>query len=100
MKILLWTDDLMGRVRLASRFQAAGAQVLKRDSADRPDLIVLDLTARGALERIAELKARFPEARLIAFGPHVAGEAFKAARERGADEVVARGKVVERVLRR
>ncbi len=98
MKILLWMDDLMGRVRIESRFKAAGAEVLKKGSGERPDLIVLDLTAKGALEHIAELKGRFPDVPLIAFGPHVAGEAFKAARAQGADEIVSRGSVVERVL--
>ena len=98
MKILLWTDDIMSRVRIESRWKAAGAQTLKRQSADTPDLIVVDLTATAALEEMKRLRVTFPEASMIAFGPHVDGEAFRRAREAGASEAVARSKVVEQVL--
>lgn len=52
MKILLWSDDLMSRVRIESRWKAAGAQMLRRDSAETPELIVVDLTARDAAGHI------------------------------------------------
>jgi hypothetical protein len=99
-KILLLCDDLMSRTRLASAWKTAGAQLLGRDSGEAPDLAVVDLATRNALEEISRLRSTFPAATVLAFGPHVDGEAFKAAKAAGASEVVARAAVVERVLRR
>jgi DNA-binding NarL/FixJ family response regulator len=100
MKILLWSDDLMSRVRIESAWKQAGAQVLKKTATDHPDYIVVDLTARDALAHIERLRADFPDVDILAFGPHVDGEGFKAAKAAGATELVARGAVVERVLRK
>jgi DNA-binding NarL/FixJ family response regulator len=100
MKILLWSDDLMSRVRTESRWKAAGAQLLKRDSTDTPDLIVVDLTARDAAGQIRKLRGQFPATDILAFGPHVDAEGFRAAKAAGASECVARGSAVERVLGR
>jgi len=61
---------------------------------------VMDLGARDALETIAKWRAQYPGLDILAFGPHVDGEGFKAARSAGASEVVARSAVVERVLRK
>jgi DNA-binding NarL/FixJ family response regulator len=99
MKILLWTDDLMSRVRIESGWKAAGAQMLRRDGTETPDLVVMDLLARGAREQIRQLRAAHPDLPILAFGPHVDGEAFKEAKAAGASELVARGAVAERVLR-
>lgn len=100
MKILLWTDDLMSRVRIESGWKAAGAQMLRRDSGETPDLVVMDLLAKGGLEHIRRLRAAHPELPILAFGPHVDGDAFKQAKAAGASELVARGAVIERVLGR
>jgi len=100
MKILLWSDDLMSRVRIESRWKAAGAQLLKRDSAETPDLIAVDLTARDAAGHIRKLREQFPATDILAFGPHVDAEGFRAAKAAGASECVARGSAVERVLGR
>lgn len=100
MKIMLWTDDLMSRVRIESAWKNAGAQVLKKSATEIPDLVVMDLTAREALTHIRSFRESNPGVDILAFGPHVDGEAFKAAREAGATELVARGAVVERVLKR
>lgn len=100
MKIQLWCDDLMSRVRIESAWKAAGATVLKKSDTDAPDLLVMDLTARDALATITRLRAQAPGLEILAFGPHVDGEAFKAAKAAGASEIVARGAVVERVLRK
>jgi DNA-binding NarL/FixJ family response regulator len=99
MKILLWSDDLMSRVRIESRWKAAGAELLKRDSADTPDLVVVDLTARDAAGHIRKLREQFPATDILAFGPHVDAEGFRAAKAAGASECVARGSAVERVLK-
>lgn len=98
MNILLHCDDLMTRVRLESRFKSAGARLLKPADSVVPELILVDLTARDALAMIGRLQQDHPSSRIIAFGPHVEGEIFKAARQAGAHELVARGKVIERVI--
>lgn len=98
MKILLWSDDLMSRTRIESAWKAAGAQVLRKNATEQPDLVVMDLTARNALDEIARLRGAHPDLDILAFGPHVDGDAFKAAKAAGASELVARGKVIERVL--
>jgi DNA-binding NarL/FixJ family response regulator len=90
----------MSRVRIESAWKNAGAQVLKKGVTEAPDFIVMDLTARDALAHIALLRAAHPAADIVAFGPHVDGEAFKAAKAAGATELVARGAVIERVLKR
>ena len=100
MNIILWTDDLMSRVRMESRWKNEGTNIIKRNDEGLADLIVIDLQAHGALQTIKRLRASRPEVHLIAYGPHVDGAALKTAREAGANEVVARGKVVDRVLRR
>jgi hypothetical protein len=100
MNIVLWTDDLMSRVRIESRWKKAGATIMKRSDEGSADLIVMDLQANEAMHHIMRLRTSRPDLYLIAYGPHVDGSALKTAREAGANEVVARGKVVERVLRR
>lgn len=99
-RILLLSSNLMTRVQLESRWRKAGAEVSQDMSAPDVDLIALDLNEPDAQARIGELKRSHPQARLIAYGPHVDGEAFKAAKAAGADECVARGSVIERVLAR
>ncbi|WP_038052459.1 hypothetical protein [Thioalkalivibrio sp. ALJ1] len=96
MQIHLDTPDLMTRVRLESRWRSAGANVTSSQMPGHPDLVVVDLGTRG-VEAIADWRQRYPEARILAFGPHVEGEMLKAARQSGADEVVVRGKVADRV---
>src|SRR5690348_6077664 len=100
MKILIWTDDLMTRMRLESAWSKAGATVLKKTSGETPDCIVIDLTARDALGHIARLRAAHPQVEVIGFGPHYDAESFKAAKAAGATEISARGSVLERITRR
>lgn len=100
MKILLWSDDLMTRVRLDSAWTAAGATVLKKNSVEAPDCVVIDLGARDALGHIERLRAAHPQLEIIAFGPHYDADAFKAAKAAGASEMAARGSIVERLTRK
>lgn len=90
----------MTRAQLEGTWANAGAEILPMDSEIAPDLIVVDLTASTALARIESLQAKYPDIEILAFGPHVDGDAFKQARVAGATSQVARGKVVERVLKR
>jgi DNA-binding NarL/FixJ family response regulator len=98
MKILLWCDDLMSRTRIESAWKAAGAHVLRKNTTEQPDLVVMDLTAANALGEIERLRKSLPDIPILAFGPHVDGDAFRHAKVAGASELVARGKVTERVL--
>ncbi|MEJ2655423.1 MAG: DNA-binding response regulator [Acidihalobacter sp.] len=100
MRIRLHCKDLMTRTRLGSRWQAAGADLLRPHANEAPDLIVIDLGEPDAAETLAAERIRYPAARILVFGPHVEGEALRAAKAAGADEAVVRGKVAERVLRR
>ena len=98
MLILLLTDNLMTWGHLAPALEAAGARVVTRPGEEEPDLVAVDLTASGAQKRIEEARAAWPSARILAFGPHVDGEAFAAARRGGASEAVGRGRVLDRLL--
>ncbi|MGA9751415.1 MAG: DNA-binding response regulator [Acidobacteriota bacterium] len=98
MTFLLVTDNLMTRARLEPAGRAAGAEGVARGSERVPDLVAVDLTARGALETIASWKADHPCALILAFGPHVQTELLAAAREAGATEVVPRGAAERRLV--
>lgn len=100
MKIQLWCDDLMTRMRLESAWKAAGATLLKKSANEVPDCIVIDLGLRDACGRIGVLREAHPEVNIIAFGPHFDAESFAAAKAAGATEIAARSSIVERVTRR
>jgi DNA-binding NarL/FixJ family response regulator len=57
-------------------------------------LVLLDLQAREWAEAVAEVRRRAPEARLVAFAPHVAEASLAAARTAGVDRVMVRGQFV------
>lgn len=99
MNIFLLCDELMSRTRLASAWKQAGATVIKSTDGTTPDYIVVDLTARDALARVAHLRAASPSIDILAFGPHVEGDLLLAAKAAGASELAARGSVLERVLK-
>ena len=98
MNILLWCDDLLTRTRLESAWKAAGAVLLRKISAEKPDCIVMDLTARDAITQIAALREKHHEVIIVAFGPHGDCAAFKAARAAGASEASTRSAIVDRIL--
>lgn len=99
MNILLHTHNLMTRAQLEDTWRKAGGVIFSTESGTQPDLIVIDLTAPTAMEQIQIWREQFPEVEILVFGPHVDGEAFKQAKLAGANSQVARGKVVERVLK-
>ena len=99
MKILLYSDNLMTRAQLEGTWRNAGAVVFSQDADAEPDLIVVDLGTSAALAQIKSLRADYPETEILVFGPHVDGDAFRQAKLAGASSQVARGKVVERVLK-
>ena len=105
--ILALIPDLMAEVRFSEAMRAAGlrAEVLTAAqwaaafasvagpdaaAASRPTLAVVDLTAPGALAAVeTAVGADVP---VLAYGPHVDGDALGAAREAGAALVVPRGR--------
>lgn len=100
MNILLHTHNLMTRAQLADTWRKAGVDVIATEAGSEPDLIVIDLTAPAAVQEIRASRQRYPGTEILVFGPHVDGDAFKQAKAAGASSQVARGKVVERVLKR
>jgi DNA-binding NarL/FixJ family response regulator len=98
LKILLVTDNLMEKARLASRWRREGAEVRFLEEDSPPDLVAVDLEASDAPARIIGLREAYPQARCLAFGSHVDKAAFEAAKEAGAQDAVARGAVAERVV--
>jgi len=98
-KILLHTHNLMTRAQLEDTWRKAGAHVFTSETEVVPELIVIDLTAPAAQQQIQMLHDKYPQTEILVFGPHVDGEAFRTAKASGATSQVARGKVVERVLK-
>ncbi len=61
---------------------------------------MVDLTSAGAVEAIAQTRTGPSGVFILAFGPHTQREVLRAAREAGADEVVARGAAAARIEKR
>ena len=92
--------------RVGGAARAAGAEVrILRDrdallraldeAADGRTLVLVDLTAApDAADAIAAVKAGHPDASVIAFARHDATDVIRAAREAGADRVLARSAFV------
>ena len=105
--IVAFLDDLIFSTKLSSTASAVGATVTvartleglrERLEGEPVGLVLIDLSA-GAdpLEAVALARASAPDARVVAFGPHVEGELMNSARERGADEVLARSAFVRKL---
>jgi hypothetical protein len=99
--------DLMAEVRFTEAMRAAGiAATVVPDTtwratlagqgdstaSGRPALAVVDLTAPGAVAAVEAAVAE--QVPVLAYGPHVDGDALGAAREAGAALVVPRGRFV------
>jgi len=82
-RVLVATRDLMFRSKLGAVVQAAGAEGTRDEAA--ADLVVLDVEAPGAVERIRGLVGQ--GVAVLAFGPHVQTDLLRAAREAGATAV-------------
>ena len=84
MKVVALTSDLMDRSRITA---AIAGVTFARDPADcaEADVVIVDLARFGS--EVAGLRGALPEARIVAFGPHVDEDAAAAARESGADLV-------------
>lgn len=89
MRLVALVGDLMDRSRLTNAFPELE---FARDSADcaGADVVIVDLARHGPA--ITDLRTVAPTARIVAFGPHVDGDAAERARTDGADDVVARSR--------
>ena len=87
MKVVAFVTDLMDRSKVQSAVEGV---TFARDpaAAAGADVVIVDL-ARFA-DKVAEVRAQAPAARIVAFGPHVDDARLDGAREDGADTVMAR----------
>jgi hypothetical protein len=86
-RVVALVGDLMDRSKLTAALPDAE---FARDAAGcaGADVVVIDLARFGA--EVAPARTVAPEARIVAFGPHVDEEAFVRARRDGADAALAR----------
>ncbi len=106
--IVAFLDDLIFATKLSATATAVGTTVTivrtleelggELDSA-AVELVIVDLSAGrdDPLEAIALARASSPEVQIVAFGPHVEGDLMNAARQRGADTVLARSAFVRKL---
>ncbi len=97
---LIWATKIKGvadQLGLACR-PTRDPEMLQARLADSPvRALIVDLDAPDValdlirLAREHEAKTEAPGIRVLAFGPHVETQLFQAARDAGADEVLARG---------
>ncbi|MGH7550412.1 MAG: hypothetical protein ACREMD_04710 [Gemmatimonadota bacterium] len=109
--VVILTGDLFFRVKIEAVAEAVGTPVAfarSREEVERAledggvagsGRVLIDLSYREAepTETIRTLKSRPEPPHVVAFGPHRDGEAFRAARQAGADRVLARSAFVERL---
>ena len=86
MRVVALVDDLMDR----SRLSAAVPEALFSEVVDGADVIVVDLSRHAG--DVATIRSAAPGASIVAFGSHVDDEVLAAAREAGADVVMARSR--------
>lgn len=98
MKVLLMTQNLMDRVRLESRWTAAGIEMAAAE--ETPDYVVFDLLQPNALAALAAEKSRRPGVSLVAYGPHTHEALLKQAKAGGADHVVANSAIPDWLLKK
>jgi DNA-binding NarL/FixJ family response regulator len=99
MVIVLRSQDLMRRVRLATAWKNAGHQVIDKPDPTTMDLIVVDLSHPNAIQQIKQDRHQYPTIKLLAFGPHTNLAALQNATAAGAHQAISQGKIVEHVLR-
>jgi DNA-binding NarL/FixJ family response regulator len=89
MRVCALVSDLMDRSRVSG---AVDGVEFVRDAAAcaGADVVVVDLARSG--DQVAAVRAAAPDARLVAFGPHVDDAAAQAARAAGADVVMPRSR--------
>ncbi len=95
--------DLMFQSRIRAAADALGFEAQIADTSEaatsaidaRPDLVIIDLHAAGIGATSTIRTAKCAGARVLAFGRHTEPQILRAAREAGADSVVARSQLVD-----
>ena len=84
MRVVALVSDLMDRSRITGAI--AGVEFAGDPAGcNGADVVIVDLARFGS--SVGELRRALPDARIVAFGPHVDEDAATAAREAGADVV-------------
>jgi len=106
MRGLYFTNDLMFSSRILSAAQSAGwslstvmslAALADQLVGDPIGLVIIDLASPGAeVASIAsQVRAVWPQARIVAYGPHVDHARLEAAARDGCDQVYSRGQFMQ-----
>lgn len=99
--VVAYVSDLVfgSKITSAARAAEVGVRVVRAvdEIEDGAGLVLVDLEASGAVQAIERCGAGQRPPRIVAFGPHVREDLFAAAREAGADEVLARSAFVQRL---
>lgn len=96
--VLVVSTDLMDRSKFEDAVKGAGLQLAiwgKGNSEARPAVAFVDLNHSDSDEAISSLSG--DEVRVIAFGPHVDDDAMARAAGLGADEVLPRSRLLNRI---
>ncbi len=89
MQVAALVDDLLDRSRVSA---ALPDTTFVRDPAQLPDVDVVVVDLARYLDALPAVRAARPDARIVAFGPHVDTEDLAAATAAGADLVLARSR--------
>ena len=85
MTVVALTTDVMDRSRLSAAIPGV-VFALKGDA----EVVIVDL-ARG-VDQVGAVRASYPNARIVCYGPHVDDTSLDAARAAGADVVLPRSR--------
>ena len=110
MTAFYFTGDLFFSSRVTGVAQRLGLDLRVIGSIDKLlegaecDLVLIDLTVRSLdiAAAVRSIRDKWPQARIVAYGPHVQVTLLEAAQAAGCDEVLSRGQFdrdLERVLR-
>ncbi len=96
--VVFLSGDLIFASRVKAAAQRSGLSFrlsgsLTRDESDQVAYVILDLSTRSTLtpDIVSQCAQRCPDARLIAYGPHVQTGRLAAAKEAGIPVVMTRG---------
>ncbi len=100
---LLFADSICQRARMLGKKLEMLSLAAASDFPEPSDvtLLLVDLSSLAANvpEAIATLKAKFPSAKITAFGPHVHETLLQSAVAAGCDEVITRGQMHQQAQR-
>ena len=96
--VLMLSGDLMFSSRVKSAAERSGKQFrmsgkLPSDDVESIEFVIVDLSTRSGLlpDIVAQCSQQCPEAKLIAYGPHVHVDKLHSARQAGIPSVLTNG---------